>query len=143
MRLLFTLILLFHAIFSISQNNQAKFNETSEKIETLLKSYEPGRPNMKPDVLSQMVSMEKQRKKNMELAQQQQGQQPMPTITLKQGDEPPKQLTIEQVVGILQQQQGQIIHLTTLLQGKDTEIKILTEALAEAQKEKKQRESEI
>jgi hypothetical protein len=113
------------------------------QIETLLKSYEPGRPNMKPDVLSQMVSMEKQRKKNMELAQQQQGQQPMPTITLKQGDEPPKQLTIEQVVGILQQQQGQIIHLTTLLQGKDTEIKILTEALAEAQKEKKQRESEI
>ena len=115
----------------------------TNQIETLLKSYEPGRPNMKPDVLRQMVSMEKQRKKNMELAEQKQAQQPMHTITLKQGDGPPQQLTIEQVLGILQQQQAQIIHLTTLLQGKDTEIKILTEALAEAQREKKQRESEI
>jgi hypothetical protein len=114
------------------------------QIEKLLKSYEPGRPNMKPDVLTQMVAMEKQRKKNMELAQQQQAQQPMPTITLKQGDEPPQQLTIEQVVGILQQQQAQIIHLTNLLQGKDTEIKILTEALADevAGKEKKQLKTE-
>ena len=101
------------------------------QIEKILKSYEPGRPNMKPDVLNQMVTMEKQRKKNMELAQQQQAQQPMHTITLKQGDEPPQQLTIEQVVGILKQQQAQIIHLTNLLQGKDTEIKILTEALAQ------------
>ena len=112
------------------------------QIEKLLKSYEPGRPNMKPDVLTQMVAMEKQRKKNMELAQQQQAQQPMPTITLKQGDEPPQQLTIEQVVGILQQQQAQIIHLTNLLQGKDTEIKILTEALAHAGNEKKQLKTE-
>ena len=114
------------------------------QIEKILKSYEPGRPNMKPDVLNQMVAMEKQRKKNMELAQQQQAQQPTHTITLKQGDEPPQQLTIEQVVGILQQQQAQIIHLTNLLQGKDTEIKILTEALAQeaAGKEKEQLKTE-
>jgi hypothetical protein len=40
---------------------------------------------------------------------------------------------MEQVVNILQQQQAQIIHLTNLLQGKDTEIKILTDALSKTQ----------
>lgn len=94
------------------------------QISVLLKTYEPGRPNMKPDVLMQMVKIEKERK--LMMAQQ---QQQMPTITITQGDGPPQQLTIEQLVGILQQQQAQIIHLTNLLQGKDTEIKVLTEAL--------------
>jgi hypothetical protein len=94
------------------------------QIEVLLKPYEPGRPNMKPDVLMQMVEIEKGRKKEMEKAQQQQAQQQ--TITLKQGDGPPQQLTLEQVIGILQQQQAQIIHLTNLLEGKDAEIKLLT-----------------
>ena len=101
----------------------------TNQIEILLKSYEPGRPNMKPDVLTQMVLIEKERKKEIEKAQQQQ-QQPMPLITLKQGDGPPQQLTVEQVVAILQQQQAHIIHLTNLLQGKDIEIQILSEALS-------------
>ena len=95
------------------------------QIEVLLKTYEPGRPNMKPDVLMQMVAIEKQRKLDMLKMQQQQPQ----TVSLKQGDGPPQQLTIEQIVSILQQQQAQIINLTNLLQGKDTEIKILTEIL--------------
>ena len=98
----------------------------TNQIEDLLKTYEPGRPNMKPDVLSQMVTIEKERKKEIEKAQQ---QQPMPLITLKQGDGPPQQLTVEQVVAILQQQQAHIIHLTNLLQGKDIEIEILSQAL--------------
>jgi len=102
------------------------------RIEGLLKTYEPGRPNMKPDVLLQMVAIEKQRRKEIEKMQSQQGQNG-PTITLAQGNGPPQVLTMEQVVNILQQQQGQIIHLTNLLQGKDTEIKILTEALSKTQ----------
>jgi glycosyltransferase involved in cell wall biosynthesis len=97
----------------------------TNQIEVLLKTYEPGRPNMKPDVLMQMVKIEKERK--LMMAQQQQ------QITIKQGDGPPQQLTIEQIMGILQQQQAQIIHLTNLLQGKDTEIKILTEALLKSE----------
>ena len=104
------------------------------QIQDLLKTYEPGRPNMKPDVLIQMVAIEKQRKKDMERAQQeQQAQQKagMPTITLKQGDGPPQQLNIDQIMTILQQQQAQIIHLTNLLEGKDTEIKILTDTVLE------------
>ena len=102
------------------------------RIENLLKTYEPGRPNMKPDVLLQMVAIEKQRRKEIEIMQSQQGQNG-PTITLAQGDGPPQVLNMEQVVNILQQQQAQIIHLTNLLQGKDTEIKILTDALSKTQ----------
>jgi hypothetical protein len=98
------------------------------QIEDALKDYAPGRPNMKPDVLAQMVSIEKQRKKETELMQQQ--QQNGPTITFKQGDGAQQQLNLDQVVAILQQQQAQIIHLTNLLQGKDIEIKLLTEAVA-------------
>jgi len=103
------------------------------RIEDLLKPYEQGRSYMKPDVIKQMVEIEKQRKKEMDKAmsqQQQQQQQGSPTITIKQGDGPPQQLTMDQIVGVLQQQQAQIIHLTNLLQGKDQEIKMLTDELA-------------
>ena len=52
-----------------------------------------------------------------------------PTITFTRGDGIPQELTLEQVVGILQQQQTQINHLTNLLKGKDEEIKLLTDIL--------------
>ena len=55
MRILFTFILLFHAIFSIGQNNQAKFNETSEKIETLLK-YKDKSPSQLRSLLKELES---------------------------------------------------------------------------------------
>jgi hypothetical protein len=97
------------------------------QIEVLLKTYEPGRPNMKPDVLLQMVAIEKERKKEMERQQQEQQQQIV--INIRQGDGPVQQLTLEQVMSIIQQQQAQIVHLSNLLQGKDTEIKVLTDTL--------------
>ena len=100
------------------------------RIEELLKPYEQGRSYMKPDVIKQMVEMEKSRKIEMEKFNQQQQQQAPPTITLKQGDGPPQQLTMEQVVSVLQQQQAQIIHLTNLLQGKDMEIKFLQDTIS-------------
>jgi len=103
------------------------------RIEELLKPYEQGRSYMKPDVIKQMVELEKQRKIEMDKANAlHQQNNPMPTITLKQGDGPPQQLTMDQVVGVLQQQQAQIIHLTNLLMGKDQEIKILQEALSKS-----------
>lgn len=102
------------------------------QIEDLLKTYEPGRPNMKPDVLTQMVAIEKQRKTEMELMRKQQALAPAPTFTLTQGNGPPQQLTMPQVANILQQQQAQIVHLSSLIQGKDMEIKLLNEALADA-----------
>ena len=98
------------------------------QIEDLLKTYEPGRPHMKPDVIKQMVQMEKARKIEMERMRQQH-EQNQPTITFSNGVDPPKQLSLEQVVGVLQQQQQQINYLTNLLKGKEEEIKILTDIL--------------
>jgi glycosyltransferase involved in cell wall biosynthesis len=103
------------------------------QIEVLLKTYEPGRPNMKPDVLLQMIEIEKERKVEMDKFKKQQEQeqqnqmQPIVSIKLDNGAE--QVLTIHQVMSILQQQQTQIGHLNNLLQGKDTEIKILTNHL--------------
>ena len=99
------------------------------QIEELLKPYEQGRSYMKPDVIKQMVEMEKSRKVEMEKATALQKLQPAPTITLKQGEGPPQQLNMDQVVSILQQQQAQIINLTNLLLGKDEEIKLLNAEL--------------
>ena len=98
------------------------------QIQDILKTYEPGRPNMKPDVLMQMVAIEKHRKREQE-RQDKLAREAMPTITLQQGDGPPQQLNIDQIMAILQQQQAQIIHLTRLLEGKDTEIKLLSDTL--------------
>jgi glycosyltransferase involved in cell wall biosynthesis len=97
-------------------------------IEKVLKDYIPGRPNMKPDVLTQMVAIEKRRKKEMEEAQAQAAKNG-PTITFTQDNGPPQHLTLDQVVSILQQQQGQINHLINMLKGKDEEIKLLTDSL--------------
>ncbi len=55
MRILFTLILLFHAVFSFSQNNKEKFNVTSEKIETLLK-YKDKSPSQLRSLLKELES---------------------------------------------------------------------------------------
>ena len=100
-------------------------------IENLLKDYEPGRPNMKPDVLSQMVAIEKKRRKDIEEAEAQAQSQAAngPFITFTKDNEPPQKLSIEQVVNILQQQQSQINHLTSILKGKDQEIEYLTNEL--------------
>ena len=98
------------------------------QLEALLETYEQGRSYMKPDVIKQMVEIEKGRKVEMDKMRQQ--QQNMPTISFNDGNGNSQVLTMEQVVGILQQQQAQLIHLSTLLQGKDQEIKVLTELLS-------------
>ena len=100
-------------------------------IENILKDYEPGRPNMKPDVLSQMVAIEKKRRNDIEEAQAQAQSQAAngPFITFTKDNEPPQKLSMEQVVNILQQQQTQINHLTSILKGKDQEIEYLTNEL--------------
>ena len=94
-----------------------------DEINNLLRSYEPGRPNMKPDVLKQMVSIEKSRR--VALAKHQQSGGIEGTITFKNGNEPSQTLTMPQVVEILQKQHVKIIELTNLVQGKDAEIQML------------------
>lgn len=103
------------------------------QIEHVLKPYEPGRPNMKPDVLSQMVKLEKERKLETEKLLLQQRNMLSP-ITIKTDDGVSKTLTMEEVVVMLQQQQEHINQLSMLLHVKDTEIKALNTALAQYKK---------
>ncbi len=79
------------------------------KIEPALINYEPGKPEMKPDVLLQMKEIEEKRLKLIKMQeQQQQQQQQQQTIMIKQGNDPPKELNHEQTVQLLQNQQQKI-----------------------------------
>jgi glycosyltransferase involved in cell wall biosynthesis len=91
-----------------------------ETIDTLLKTYEPGSPSNKPDVLKQMIEIEEERKKIMEQNNASgQGQ-----IMLNQdGKEIP--LSNQQIVNIIQNQQEQLQKLEKVLQEKDSLIKNL------------------
>ena len=91
------------------------------KITGLLKKYEPGLPAMKPDVLKQIASLDKERQA---AAEKMAKNAPSP-IVLQQQNGPPITLTMEQVVNLLRQQQAQIENLSNTLQGKDIEIKTL------------------
>ena len=107
------------------------------QINTLLSDYEPGRPNMKPEVLKQMVAIEKSRRLAQEKHLQQQqhltagggGGAAGGTITFKSGDGPPQTLTMPQVVDILQQQQQKLVEMAQLLMGKEAEIRFLQQQL--------------
>jgi len=107
------------------------------QIEIILKDYEPGRPNMKPDVLSQMVSIEKERRKyiNNINNNNNNNNNNRDHITFQQENGPPQQLTLEQVVNVLKQQQQQINNLTNMIRGKEIEINILNNELMKIKKE--------
>jgi len=88
-----------------------------EDIDELLANYEPGLPNMKPDVLIQIKEIEIERQKYMEEQVQKQQQQASP-IVLQRPGEAPVQLTQQDVVNIMKQQQQLISQLQEQLQGK-------------------------
>jgi hypothetical protein len=89
-----------------------------EKIDNLLKNYEPGDPSNKPDVLKQMVEIDEERKKMM---QQNNGQG---QIILNQ-DGKEIALNNQQIVQIIQSQQEQLQKFEKILVEKDTLIKHL------------------
>lgn len=86
-----------------------------EDVDALLEAYEPGLPKMKPDVLKQIKEIEAERIKIMQTAAGPNlgagGMGGMPTVMLQQPGQPPKQLTIEEIVDVMRQQQIQIEYL--------------------------------
>ena len=73
-------------------------------IDGLLKNYDPGLPKMKPDVLEQMKVLEKERDNMIkEMANKQKG-----PIMMNVPGEAPKELSNQQVVQLIQQQQQAI-----------------------------------
>ena len=91
-----------------SESNIKKF--FMKDIDKLLEKYEPGHPNMKPEVLKQIKEIEAKRdqmiKDEME-KQRQQGQQTGP-IVLQRPGEAPVELSQQDIVNIMTQQQQHI-----------------------------------
>ena len=82
-------------------------------LEKLLVDYQPGRPEMKPDVIAQTLQLERDREK---MAQEYERQNSSGgQIILQQDGQPPMALTNQQVVEIMQKQQRD-------LQNRDAQI---------------------
>jgi len=133
--------------FEKDMNKEAMIDFYMNQIENALKDYEPGRPHMKPDVIKQMIEIEKTRKIEEEkmraqhqqqmLQNPQQQQQQQGGIMINMNGEQ-KILTMEQTASLLQQQQAHINQLAQLLQGKDIEINALRTELEERKKRDKE-----
>jgi glycosyltransferase involved in cell wall biosynthesis len=87
-----------------------------EDVESLLEKYEPGDPKMKPDVLKQTLEIEEKRKQLMMDQHQQQMQQQMqnmPGIMVQEPGKPPRMMSPDETVKLIQTQQQDIQLLTT------------------------------
>tara|TARA_B100000035_G_scaffold315466_1_gene336601 strand:- start:1833 stop:2987 length:1155 start_codon:yes stop_codon:yes gene_type:complete len=91
-----------------------------ETIDELLKTYSPGDPINKPDVLKQIKEIEEERRKMAE----QQGKQNGKIILNQNGNH--IELNNEQIVQIMQKQQEQLQYLSKVLTEKDKLIENLS-----------------
>jgi hypothetical protein len=97
-------------------NDEAKIKKFFMKeIDPLLAKYSPGDPKMKPDVLAQIKVIETEREELIKKMQAEQQSQ-FPQIVLQNPGEPPRVLTPQEVVGLIQQQQQQLQQLPALVQ---------------------------
>lgn len=97
-------------------------------IDALLENYEPGKPTMKPDVLKQIKEIEKEREqmqRQQMQQQQQQMQQPGSPIKfmMNRPDGTPVELSPEDILRILQQQQGQLDENAKIIQAQNNKIR--------------------
>jgi hypothetical protein len=89
----------------IRQSNETNIKQFfMHDIDALLSNYEPGEPKMKPDVLEQTKKIEEQRQKLVEEEMKKQGAS-MTGITFQEPGKPPKQLTQNEVVELIQRLQ--------------------------------------
>lgn len=94
------------------------------EMKEALANYEPGKPAMKPDVIVQIKQIEAEREKMAKDMQKQQ-QQGMPQIMMERPGQPPVPMSIEQVVGLLKQQQEQIMQFTERIKALESVIQSL------------------
>ena len=80
-------------------------------IDGLLQKYEPGEPKMKPDVLKQTKQIEEDRKKM--IAQQQPQIQTIPGIMVQEPGNPPRMMTPDEILKLINSQQQDIQMLTS------------------------------
>lgn len=95
------------------------------KIENLLNNYEPGKPEMKPDVMKQLVEIEEKRKIEMQKIQNQ------GTICLQQPGKEPVPLSNNDIIQMLQNNANEMNKLQKQIQMSETFINLLKEKLVE------------
>jgi hypothetical protein len=83
------------------------------RMDVLLESYTPGKPEMKPDVIKQTKELEQtlirmQEQQQQHQQQQQNGSAEAPAILMHQEGKEPVALTSDQVLNIIQTQQAEI-----------------------------------
>jgi glycosyltransferase involved in cell wall biosynthesis len=101
-----------------------------DDIDKLLEKYEPGEPKMKPDVLKQIVEIEKDREKMIAEEQAKNGQ-----IIMQQPGQPPMVLNPGQVVELIKGQQTQLENLSKSAQQLDQMNQQLQRIIIEKQQE--------
>jgi len=104
-----------------------------EDIDGLLLKYEPGEPKMKPDVIEQIKIIEAKHEK-MEAEMNEKTQGGLSNIILEQPGQSPKNLTNNEVIELIKQQQSQIQLLTK--QNQDYESSLRTVQLQLLEKNK-------
>ena len=121
-------------MFIKNDNEQSIKSFFMEDIDNLLDEYDPGKPEMKPDVLKQIKEIEAKRAQMIAEHQKEHG----PIILQREGQEP-IQLTNGQVVNIIEQQKKQVMELSThneqskrFIQLLQEKIKTLTETVNNA-----------
>ena len=98
-----------------------------DDIDSHLEEYSPGLPSLKPDVLEQIEKLTEERMKaNMPVVSPKQGS-PATRITMQQEGKPPKELSDDEVLQLLQTQHKKISELTELLNEAYTELEKLRE----------------
>ena len=95
-----------------------------EEIDALLDKYDPGKPEMKPDVIKQIKEIEAKRAQMIKDHEEKQQSQNGPIMLTREG-QPPVQLTNQQVVQIMGQHKQQILDLTK----KNEELQRFTQLL--------------
>jgi len=110
------------------------------EIDKSLENYKPGDPSMKPDVLEQMVELDKKREVMMKEAMERQknanGQ-----IMLQQPGMPPRPLMPQELVQLIQQQQQEINKRGEKVTQLERLVSEMQKKLAVLYKEKKEKES--
>lgn len=95
------------------------------KIDDLLKDYEPGRPTMKPDVLTQIIEIEERRRKDAETRFQELAAKMQGRIVVQNSDGTTKELLNDDVIKLLRQQQENIKTLIGEVNKRDDMIRML------------------
>ena len=97
----------------ISQKEASIKDFFLNKIDNLLNAYEPGDPKMKPDVIKQTKEIEEERAKMTQEQMKQMHNTTMTSIIMSKDGEPPRQLSQQDVLDIINGQRESIQQLLT------------------------------